>query len=275
MRWHIGLAEAAGSPRLVAAMTEAQGQMSDLIAYIAHPPELLAWSNQQHARMLTAVRKRRRRPGDADHGRAPQGHRARACRAAAQRLDFRPGGCVQSRAEVQGPNHSVEGSRMSDSVERRDRDAERLAELGYKQELTRVWSSFSNFAISFTIISVLAGCFTTYGQAWNNGGPVAISWGWPIICGFILSSRSACPSWRPRTRPRAGPTGGRPSSADRAGRWFTGWFNVIGLVAVVASVDYARRDVRLGAVQPLGPGPRDHRTSRTPRRSGRSSRSSS
>jgi GntR family transcriptional repressor for pyruvate dehydrogenase complex len=58
VRWHIGLAEAAGSPRLVAAMTEAQGQMSDLISYIAHPPELLAWSNQQHARMVAAVRKR-------------------------------------------------------------------------------------------------------------------------------------------------------------------------------------------------------------------------
>jgi GntR family transcriptional regulator, transcriptional repressor for pyruvate dehydrogenase complex len=58
VRWHIGLAEAAGSPRLVAAMTEAQGQMTDLISYIAHPPELLAWTNQQHARMVSAVRKR-------------------------------------------------------------------------------------------------------------------------------------------------------------------------------------------------------------------------
>jgi DNA-binding FadR family transcriptional regulator len=58
VRWHIGLAEASGSQRLVGAMTEAQGQMSDLIAYIAHPPELLAWSNQQHARMLTAIRRR-------------------------------------------------------------------------------------------------------------------------------------------------------------------------------------------------------------------------
>jgi DNA-binding FadR family transcriptional regulator len=61
VRWHIGLAEAAGSPRLVAAMTEAQGLMSDLISYIAHPPELLAWTNQQHARMLAAVRE-----GDGD-----------------------------------------------------------------------------------------------------------------------------------------------------------------------------------------------------------------
>jgi DNA-binding FadR family transcriptional regulator len=58
VRWHIGLAEATGSPRLVAAMTEAQGHMSDLISYIAHPPELLAWTNRQHARMLAAVRRR-------------------------------------------------------------------------------------------------------------------------------------------------------------------------------------------------------------------------
>jgi GntR family transcriptional regulator, transcriptional repressor for pyruvate dehydrogenase complex len=58
VRWHIGLAEAARSRRLVAAMTEAQGLMTDLIAYIAHPPELLAWTNQQHAKMLAAVRRR-------------------------------------------------------------------------------------------------------------------------------------------------------------------------------------------------------------------------
>ena len=67
-----------------------------------------------------------------------------------------------------------------------DEDEKRLAELGYSQALQRGWSSFSNFAISFTIISVLAGCFTTYYVGWNNGGPIAISWGWPIICGLIL-----------------------------------------------------------------------------------------
>ena len=41
-------------------------------------------------------------------------------------------------------------------------DEEMLAELGYKQELSRSWSGFSNFAISFSIISILAGCFTTF-----------------------------------------------------------------------------------------------------------------
>jgi DNA-binding FadR family transcriptional regulator len=58
VRWHIGLAETTRSRPLVAAMTEAQGQMGDLISHIAHPPELLAWANQQHGRMLTAVAKR-------------------------------------------------------------------------------------------------------------------------------------------------------------------------------------------------------------------------
>ena len=68
-------------------------------------------------------------------------------------------------------------------------DEQRLAELGYAQELNRSWSGFQNFAISFTIISILAGCFTTYGQAWNNGGPIAISWGWPLISIPILDHR--------------------------------------------------------------------------------------
>src|SRR6266540_3705422 len=54
-------------------------------------------------------------------------------------------------------------------------DEEQLADLGYKQELTRAWSGFTNFAISFTIISVLAGTFTTFSFAWQNGGPIAAS----------------------------------------------------------------------------------------------------
>ena len=65
-------------------------------------------------------------------------------------------------------------------------DEELLAELGYKQELHRSWSGFSNFAISFSIISILAGCFTTFSSGWNGGGPAAIAWGWPILAALIL-----------------------------------------------------------------------------------------
>ena len=119
------------------------------------------------------------------------------------------------------------------------RDEEKLAELGYKQELERVWSSFSNFAISFTIISVLAGCFTTYGQAWNNGGPVAISWGWPIICGLILLVAFSMSELASAYPTAGGPYWWAAKLGGPGWSWFTGWFNVVGLVAVVASVDYA------------------------------------
>ena len=57
VRFHIGLAEAAASPRLVAAMTEVQGQMSDLIALIAHPEEVLTHSNAQHERLTHLLRR--------------------------------------------------------------------------------------------------------------------------------------------------------------------------------------------------------------------------
>jgi DNA-binding FadR family transcriptional regulator len=56
--FHIGLAEATGSAALVAAMTEAQGAMTDLISYIAHPPEVLAWANAQHARLVDCLERR-------------------------------------------------------------------------------------------------------------------------------------------------------------------------------------------------------------------------
>jgi amino acid transporter len=119
-----------------------------------------------------------------------------------------------------------------------DHDEQRLAELGYKQELSRSWSGFQNFAISFTIISILAGCFTTYGQAWNNGGPIAISWGWPLISIPILII-GFCMSELVSAYPTAGGIYWWASKLGGAGwGWFTGWFNLIGLIAVTASVDY-------------------------------------
>ncbi|MBA3262507.1 MAG: FadR family transcriptional regulator [Thermoleophilaceae bacterium] len=57
VRFHIGMAEASGAARLVAAMTEVQGQMSDLIARIAHPSEVLRSSNEQHRRLVAALRR--------------------------------------------------------------------------------------------------------------------------------------------------------------------------------------------------------------------------
>lgn len=57
VRLHVALAEATASPRLVTAMTEVQGAMTDLISHIAHPPEVLDSSNAQHRRLLAALRR--------------------------------------------------------------------------------------------------------------------------------------------------------------------------------------------------------------------------
>jgi len=58
VRLHVGLAKATYSTRLMRETTESQGAMTDLIAHIAHPPEVLASSNAQHRRLLAAVRER-------------------------------------------------------------------------------------------------------------------------------------------------------------------------------------------------------------------------
>ena len=119
-----------------------------------------------------------------------------------------------------------------------DEDERRLAELGYKQELNRSWSGFSNFAISFSIISILAGCFTSFGLGWNNGGPAAIAWGWPIISAFILVI-GLCMSELVSAFPTSGGIYWWASKlgGPKAG-YYTGWLNLIGLLAIVASVAY-------------------------------------
>src|SRR5437660_10178564 len=65
-------------------------------------------------------------------------------------------------------------------------DEQTLHKLGYAQVLYREMGGFSNFAISFTIISILSGCLNSYYIAWNNGGPIAITWGWLLVGVFCV-----------------------------------------------------------------------------------------
>src|SRR5215204_135903 len=119
-----------------------------------------------------------------------------------------------------------------------DADSKRLAEMGYSQDLSRSWSGFSNFAISFSIISILAGCFTNFGAGFNNGGPISISWSWPILGAFILII-----GFTMSELVSAYPTSGgiywwAAKLGGPAAGFFTGWLNLIGLLAVTASVAY-------------------------------------
>jgi amino acid transporter len=117
-------------------------------------------------------------------------------------------------------------------------DEQHLARLGYVQELQRSWSGFSNFAISFSIISILAGCFTSFGLGWNNGGPASIAWGWPIVAVFILLI-GLCMSELVSAFPTSGGIywWAAKLGGPKAG-FYTGWLNLIGLIAILASVAY-------------------------------------
>jgi amino acid permease (GABA permease) len=132
-------------------------------------------------------------------------------------------------------------TRPSPSSPESKSDAEFLAELGYEQELHRGMSGFSSFAVSFSIISILAGCITTYYLAMDAGGPIAITIGWPIVGLFVLCVGMAmaeiCSCF-----PTAGGlywwAGKLATKNERQWAWYTGWFNFMGEVAVTASIDY-------------------------------------
>ena len=119
-----------------------------------------------------------------------------------------------------------------------DEDAQQLHKLGYAQVLYREMGGFSNFAISFTIISILAGCLTSYYIAFQYGGPVAITWGWLIVGGFCIIVALAMGEIA-STYPTAGGLYFWSSKlGSPAWGWFTGWFNLIGQIAVTAAIDY-------------------------------------
>ncbi len=117
-------------------------------------------------------------------------------------------------------------------------DEHTLHRLGYAQVLFREMGGFSNFAISFTIISILAGCLTSYYIAFQWGGPVAITWGWLIVGGFCTIVALAMGEIA-STYPTAGGLYFWSSKlGSPAWGWFTGWFNLIGQIAVTAAIDY-------------------------------------
>ena len=117
-------------------------------------------------------------------------------------------------------------------------DVRRLHELGYKQELARAWSGFTNFAISFTIISVLAGTFTTFSFAWQNGGPIAASIGWPVLCALVLMVAFSMAELTSKYPTAGGPYWWANDLGGKGWSWMTGWFNIVGLIGIVASVGY-------------------------------------
>jgi amino acid transporter len=117
-------------------------------------------------------------------------------------------------------------------------DEKILHKLGYAQELFRAMGGFQNFAISFTIISILAGCLTSYFVAFERGGPVAITYGW-LLVGLMSTIIALAMAEIASAFPTAG---GLYYWASKLGSpgwgWATGWFNLIGQIAVTAAIGY-------------------------------------
>ena len=118
------------------------------------------------------------------------------------------------------------------------RDARDLERFGYAQELLRSMGGFSNFAFSFSIISILTGAVTLFDYGLQMGGPLEMTLGWPLATAgtlFVaLSMAELC---------SALPTSGGTYhwSAELGGptwAWFTALLNIVGLVTVLAGIDY-------------------------------------
>ncbi|MFE1192777.1 amino acid permease [Streptomyces olivaceoviridis] len=117
-------------------------------------------------------------------------------------------------------------------------EEQRLRELGYRPVLARRMGGFGNFAISFSVISILSGCMTLYGFGLNTGGPAVMLWGWAGVGLFVL-----CVGLALAEVTSAYPTSGALYyMADRLGGrrwgWYTGWLNLLGLLGAIAGIDY-------------------------------------
>src|SRR5450759_998874 len=131
-------------------------------------------------------------------------------------------------------------------------DVHDLHRLGYAQELFRTMGGFSNFAISFSIISILTGAVILfdYGLAW--GGPAASTLGWPLVSIFTLLIAASMAEIA-----SAYPTAGglyywSSRMKHKAWGWWTAWFNLAGQVAIVAGIDFAAASfVNSGIVTPI------------------------
>jgi len=123
-------------------------------------------------------------------------------------------------------------------TDQRPDDARELGALGYAQELFRTMGGFSNFAISFSIISILTGAVTLYSHGLAMGGPAEMAFGWPLVSVFTLAvalSMAELASSMPTS-------GAMYHWACRLGGtgwgWFTAWFNIVGQLAALAGIDY-------------------------------------
>ncbi len=117
-------------------------------------------------------------------------------------------------------------------------DELQLERFGYRQELLRRLSGFSNFAISFSVISILTGGITLYGYGLQTAGPRGIVLGWMLVS--VASLAIVLPLAELAS---AFPTAGALYHwanflGNKEWGWFTAMFNYLGQFAITAGIDY-------------------------------------
>src|SRR5881628_3194828 len=138
-------------------------------------------------------------------------------------------------------------------------DIEELRKLGYTQQLFREMGGFSNFAISFSIISILTGAVLLYGYGLKFAGPVINSVGWPVVSLFTL-----CVAASMAELASVYPTAGglyfwSYRLGGRGWAWVTAWLNMIGQVTITAGINVAAATYLIGAVSRIADLPADLR----------------
>ncbi len=118
-----------------------------------------------------------------------------------------------------------------------EEDVKHLHRLGYAQELARRMSGFSNFAISFSIICILAGGITAFAAGFSAAGGASIGIGWPLGSVFAIVVALAMGQIASAYPTAGGLYHWGSLLGGRAWGWVTAWFNLLGLIFVVASVD--------------------------------------
>jgi amino acid transporter len=119
-----------------------------------------------------------------------------------------------------------------------DQDVADLRRLGYAQELFRTMGGFSNFAISFSIISILTGAVTLFDYGLAMGGPAEMAFGWPLVFVFTLMVALSMGELAASYPTSGGNYHWAAILGGRSWGWFTAWFNIIGLTSAIAGIDY-------------------------------------
>ncbi len=131
----------------------------------------------------------------------------------------------------------TDGSELQ-ALTQEEADKHALHHFGYAQQLLRDMGGFSNFAISFSVISILTGAVTLYGIGLNAAGPAVMGIGWPFVTIFVLLV-SASIAELASAIPTSGALYHWSALLGGAGwGWITGWLNLIGLVATISAIDY-------------------------------------